>query len=202
MKRHWPLRFLLAAAVLFAVEISFATDATNRPASWAVPQTLAGVPNFYQVATNLYRGAQPTSEGMEHLRALGIKYVVNLRMLRSDQPLLRHAGLKGVNLAMVPWHVNSRDVLQFLKAVTDTNNLPVFVHCERGADRTGLMCAMYRVVVCNWTKAEALSEMKDGGFHFSPAWKSLISFVEKADVAWYRQKLGWLDLPGAASPKT
>jgi len=57
------------------------------------------------------------------------------------------------------------------------------VHCERGADRTGMMCAMYRVVVCGWTKEAAIAEMEHGGFGFNPAWENLAAFVEKADVA-------------------
>jgi hypothetical protein len=89
---------------------------------------------------------------------------------------------------MVPWRANPDDVVKFLKAATDTNNLPVFVHCEYGADRTGLMCAMYRIVVCHWTKQEAIAETEKGGFHFS--WNSLVSFIQKADVAEYQRRVG------------
>ena len=91
---------------------------------------------------------------------------------------------------MVPWHANRSDVVTFLKAATNTNNLPMFVHCQYGADRTGLMCAMYRVVVCDWTKEAAIAEMRDGGFNFNPAWKSLVGFIEKADVADYKRRVG------------
>ena len=41
---------------------------------------------------------------------------------------------------------------------------------------------MYRVVVCGWTKEQALDEMKDGGFGYNPVWKELVTFVEKSDV--------------------
>ena len=50
-----------------------------RPGKWAVPMTLAGVPNLHKVSDGLYRSAQPTAEGMTNLVALGIKTVVNLR---------------------------------------------------------------------------------------------------------------------------
>jgi protein tyrosine/serine phosphatase len=91
--------------------------------------------------------------------------------------------LKSVRFETKPWHAEEEDVVGFLKVVTDTNNLPVFVHCQRGADRTGLMCAMYRIVVCGWSKSEAIDEMKNGGFNFNPAWHDLVSFIEKADIA-------------------
>jgi protein tyrosine/serine phosphatase len=91
---------------------------------------------------------------------------------------------------MEPWHANDDDVVQFLKIVADTNNLPVFVHCERGADRTGTMCAMYRIVFCGWTKPEAIREMKEGGFGFNPAWQNLVNYLEHADVEKLKQRAG------------
>jgi protein tyrosine phosphatase (PTP) superfamily phosphohydrolase (DUF442 family) len=173
--------------VAMAIAVS-AGETTNRPTSWAQKVEVAGVENCFQVTTNLYRGAQPTAEGMAHLQVLGVRFVINLRMLHSDRHLLQGTGLKSLNLGMVPWHANPEDVVKFLKAATDTNNLPVFVHCEYGADRTGLMCAMYRIVVCHWTKEEAIAEMEKGGFHFS--WNSLVSFIQKADVAEYQRRVG------------
>jgi protein tyrosine phosphatase (PTP) superfamily phosphohydrolase (DUF442 family) len=175
--------------LLFAVTLAVpAQESTNRPTSWAQKVELAGVNNCFQVTTNLYRGAQPTSEGMAHLQALGVRFVVSLRMLHSDGHQLQGTGLKSMDLGMVPWHADPDDVVKFLKAATDTNNLPVFVHCQHGADRTGLMCAMYRIVICDWTKEEAIAEMKNGGFHFS--WNTLVSFIKKADVAEFKRRVG------------
>lgn len=185
--------FLLLS--LLAIPCARAQNATSRPCIWACPLTLAGVTNFYQVTTNLYRGAQPTAEGMARLKELGVKYVVSLRFLRSDGRQLHGTGLKSLNLGMVPWHPKTEDVLRFLKVATDTNNLPVFVHCQYGADRTGFMCALYRVVVCGWTKEAAIAEMKNGGFHFGPSHTRLISFIENADVAAYQRQLGLFPPP-------
>jgi protein tyrosine phosphatase (PTP) superfamily phosphohydrolase (DUF442 family) len=167
-----------------------ASATTNRPASWAQPLILPGVTNFYQVTTNLYRGAQPTVAGMKELKAMGIKTVVNLRSFHSDKDEVAGTGLKSIRFEVKPWHAEEEDVVGFLKAVTDTNNLPVFVHCQRGADRTGMMCSMYRIVVCGWTKPEAIEEMKDGGYHFSPVWKNLVAFIEKADIADIKRRAG------------
>jgi hypothetical protein len=175
--------------MLWAVFSARAQNA-NRPAGWAQKMTLPGIGNFYEVTTNLYRGAQPTGEGMTRLEGLGVRYVVSLRMLRSDWRQLHGTRLKSLNLGMVPWHPNENDVVRFLKAATDTNNLPLFVHCEYGADRTGLMCAMYRIVVCDWTKKDAIAEMRDGGFNFNRNRKKLISFIETADVAAYKRRVG------------
>ena len=180
--------FLLAA--IFTIP---AQESTNRPADWAQKIEVAGIKNCFQVTTNLYRGAQPTAEGMAQLKAMGIKTVINLRAFHSDKDEVAGAGLKSVRFETEPWHGEEEDVVRFLKVVTDTNNLPVFVHCERGADRTGMMCAMYRVVVCGWTQQAAIAEMKNGGFGFNPVWHDLVTFVEKADVAGIKRRV---DLAG------
>ena len=190
---NWLRGNLLAAATIFLLAttvVATAQESTNRPANWAQKIEVAGIKNCFQVTTNLYRGAQPTTEGMSHLKATGIKTVINLRALHSDEDEVAGTGLKSVRFEMEPWHGEEDDVVRFLKVVTDTNNLPAFVHCKRGADRTGMMCAMYRVVVCGWTKQAAIAEMKDGGFGFNPVWHDLVAFVEKADVADIKRRAG------------
>ncbi|MDR3456470.1 MAG: tyrosine-protein phosphatase [Verrucomicrobiae bacterium] len=167
-----------------------AEEATSRPANWAQPVVVAGIGNCHRVTTNLYRGAQPTAEGLKHLQALGVKTVISLRDLHSDKDVVAGTGLKLVRLKMEPWHSDEDEVVRFLRAATDTNNVPVFVHCERGADRTGTMCAMYRIVVCGWTKEQALDEMKRGGFGFNPLWQNLVYFIEKADIAEIKRRAG------------
>jgi protein tyrosine/serine phosphatase len=176
---------------LFAVETNqSAVTQSTRPEKWAVKLDKPGLENFHQVTTNLYRGAQPTTEGAAQLKAMGIKTVINLRSFHSDKDELAGTGLKGERFHTEPWHAETEDIVRFLKIVTDTNNLPAFVHCQRGADRTGVMCAMYRITVCGWTKAEAIKEMTKGGFEFSPAWKNLVEFVEKADVEEIKRQAG------------
>lgn len=186
------MNYLCAIVVLLLVTITSvpAQNSTNRPAYWAHKIVLPGVSNFFQVTTNLYRGAQPTGEGMKQLKAMGIKSVITLREFHSDKDIAGEAGLKSIRFEMSPMHADAREVVEFLKVVTDTNNLPAFVHCERGADRTGTMCAMYRIAVCGWTKQQAIEEMKDGGFDFSPVWQNLVSFIKKADIADIKRRAG------------
>jgi protein tyrosine/serine phosphatase len=121
---------------------------------------------------------------------MGIKTILNLRSFHSDTKLASNGDLKLARLHMKPWHAEDEDVVAFLKIVSDTNNLPVFVHCQRGADRTGMVCAMYRVVVCGWTKDDAIREMKDGGFHFNPGWQNLVNYIEHTDIDALKKRAG------------
>lgn len=43
-----------------------------------------------------------------------------------------------------------------------------YLHCLHGKDRTGFICAAYRMEVMGWTFKEAVKEMFDLGFHKWP----------------------------------
>jgi len=161
-----------------------------RSTNWAQPFAVTGIDNCYQVSSNLFRGAQPTAQGMANLKSLGIKTVINLRAFHSDQDRVAGTGLKSVRFETEPWHADEDDVVGFLKVMADTNNLPAFVHCERGADRTGMMCAMYRVAICGWSKDDAIDEMTEGGFHYNPVWRDLVAYIKKVDVADLKRRAG------------
>jgi protein tyrosine phosphatase (PTP) superfamily phosphohydrolase (DUF442 family) len=182
---------LIAPALpCFASPIADPSSAGGRPPNWAVKQDRPGLSNFYQLTTNFYRGAQPSREGMAQLKAMGIKMVLNLRSWHSDNDELLGIGLKQGRLHMEPWHVSDEDVVRFLKLVTNTNNLPVFVHCQRGADRTGTVCAIYRIIVCGWSREEAIRELKQGGFGFNPAWQNLVDYIRTVDTEKIKRMAG------------
>lgn len=151
-------------------------------ARWAQKLQREGLENFHRVTEDLYRGAQPTGEGMRQLRAMGIRTVVNLREFHSDSDELGGTGLAGVEIPMNAWRVDEEDILRFLRVVGDRSNLPVFVHCQHGSDRTGTMCAAYRVVMCGWSKQEAIREMTAGGFGFHDVFKNLPETIGQLDV--------------------
>jgi protein tyrosine phosphatase (PTP) superfamily phosphohydrolase (DUF442 family) len=161
-----------------------------RPAKWAQPQQVNGLPNLHKVSGNLYRSAQPTAEGFKNLGALGIKTVVNLRSFHSDADFLRGTAVNDEHIAMKAWHPEEEDVVRFLRIMTDPKRGPVLVHCQQGADRTGTMCAIYRIAVEGWSKDEALREMRDGGFGFHGVWQDLVQFVDGLDIERIRQKAG------------
>jgi protein tyrosine/serine phosphatase len=163
---------------------------TARPEKWAAPLSVAGVPNLHKVTDGLYRSAQPTGEGWKNLKALGITTVVNLRSSHSDREAIAPLGIAYEHIPMKAWHAEHQDIARFLKIVSDPKRAPVLVHCEHGADRTGTMCAVYRIVVQGWTKEEALKEMTQGGFGFHETWQNLLHSVEKLDVTKLRAEAG------------
>lgn len=157
---------------------------------WAEPIELPGVPNLHKVSDDLYRGAQPTAEGMKQLEKLGVKTIVNLRTTGSDRDEIEGTNLSYERISMSPWDPENDDMVRFLKIATDDDRTPVFVHCRHGADRTGTVSAIYRVVVEGWTKSEAIEEMTKGGFGYHRVWKELPEYVCEADIESLKRDAG------------
>ncbi len=74
MKKIW----FIAIFCFFIANPLTGEETRVRPSSWAQPVTMDGVPNLHQVSANLYLSAQPTRQGFNNLKQMGIKTIVNL----------------------------------------------------------------------------------------------------------------------------
>lgn len=127
-----------------------------------------GVGNFHQVNDHLYRGAQPSDEGFRNLAKMGIKTVIDLReagsRVTSERAVVEKAGMRYISIPFDGFNAPSdKQVAQVLGLFDDSASGPVFVHCRRGADRTGTVVACYRVVHDHWKNQDALVEAKSNG---------------------------------------
>ncbi|MDK1032923.1 MAG: tyrosine-protein phosphatase [Planctomycetia bacterium] len=147
-----------------------------------------GLPHFAKVSDALYRGAQPTRAGFEKLKEMGIRTIVNLRVTHSDRDDIEGLGLKYVRISFKPWRPENEDVMKFLEVTADAENHPVFVHCNRGEDRTGTMVAVYRMVGEGWPRDVAVKEMRLFGRNC--VWYNLDKFVKKLDVERMKAEFG------------
>ncbi len=161
-----------------------------RPENWAQPVADLTIKNFHKVTETLYRGAQPDAEGMRRLHKMGIRTVINLRQYHSDDDEIGELPLKAVRIRMSAWRVRDDQVVRFLKAVTAPGHQPVYVHCRRGSDRTGLMLAVYRVVVEGWSRAAAAEEMRHGGYSAAEIFGKLQKYLAKMDIRALRRQAG------------
>jgi uncharacterized protein (TIGR01244 family) len=124
------------------------------------------LPNFQKTDDHVYRGAQPTDEGFKELAQLGIKTVIDLRQIgehsqADEQKIVTSLGMRYLSIPMKGMSAPKDDqVAAVLGFLTDTTGGPVFIHCRRGADRTGTMIAVYRISQDGWENKKALSEAK------------------------------------------
>jgi len=171
--------FLLA--VFLTASTSVCHEKTVRPENWAQPLKVSGVPNLYRVSETLYRCAQPTAYGFKELEKLGIKTVINLRSEHSDIKELSGTNLKYYEIPSQATEVREGDLMKFLKIVSNPEEAPYLIHCRRGADRTGLFVAFYRIVVQGWSREEAIKEMQKGGFGFNNAYTNIVKYLQTFD---------------------
>lgn len=191
MRRMWVAGAALAVMIGVWPAPGRCGEATrDRPKAWAQAVKRPGAPNFFRVTKALYRGAQPSAEGMRELKKMGIRTVVNLRSFHSDRDELGDTGMGYEHITMKAWHAEDKEVVRFLRIVTDKQRTPVFVHCQHGSDRTGTMVAIYRVAVCRWSKDEAIREMIEGGFGFHTVWRGLPEYIRGLDIQAMRRAAG------------
>jgi len=162
---------------------------SSRPAQWATPVQLRGVANLYKVTDYLYRSEQPIKEGMQNLERLGIKTIINLRSFYFDSGQIKGTGLRVEELSVNAWHIEDIDVVRVLRIIRKRENGPFLIHCSRGADRVGVVIAMFRVVEQGWTKEEAIEEMVNGGYGFHRLWFRIVGYVRHADVERMRKQV-------------
>ena len=178
MIRHFLVLLCLAAAA-----------SAERPAQWATPESAPGVGNLHRVTPLIWRSAQPTAEGLREMERRGVNTVINLRHNHDDADEADGTKLRLVRVKMNTWHIEDEDVVLALAALRKKENAPFLVHCQHGADRTGIVCAMYRMVEQGWSREDAIREMREGGYGFHSAWKNIVRYLEKVDVERMRRRV-------------
>jgi len=156
--------------------------AATRPASWAEPIELEGAPNLHRISPTLYRSEQPTALGMKNLEKLGIRTVINLRAFNDDEDEVEGTSLRIERVKILTWRIGDQHVVEVMRMLKKTENGPFLIHCQHGADRTGLMSAMYRMLEQGWTADDALKELVDGGYGYHSMWKNIVKYLRSVDV--------------------
>lgn len=182
-------RIALGLLVSLIVLGTGASQKLPRPEKWAqlVPSTTLS--NWYKLDDDVYRSEQPNRQGFEEIYAKGIRSIINLRTNHSDASLVEGLGFYMFNVPMTAWGFKEADVVLALKAIQAAPK-PVLVHCQYGADRSGVVLAMYRIVFQDWTKEDALAELTNGGFGFHwMFYPNIPAFIRRVDVAKIKEQL-------------
>jgi tyrosine-protein phosphatase SIW14 len=157
---------LLTAVIVSTVPAVPAQERPGNPAREAHPRTRQpGIPNFSEVTSLLYRGAQPNDKGFQTLAKMGINIVVDFRGAGDHER--KEVERLGMKYVAIPWHCNSpKDELfaRFIELLRENPEKKVFVHCRLGDDRTGMMIAAYRMSEQGWSAEEAMKDMRTHGY--------------------------------------
>jgi len=170
------------AAQTARTEVAASPAAPARSTQWAVPIALEGVPNLHQITPTLYRSEQPTAAGMKNLEKLGIRTVINLRFFNDDDQEAAGTMLRTERVKILTWNIDDDHVVAVMRMLRQPENGPFLIHCQHGADRTGLMSAMYRVLEQGWSVDDALAELTDGGYGYHSVWTNILRYIRSADL--------------------
>jgi len=157
MRRH-----SLAAAIIAALLVAGSAWA-QAPAPVTKP-TVAGVTNFAKLESTIACAGATTPAGVAEVKKLGYKTIINLRQpnepgaeLDAEAAAAKTEGVKYFHLPVNGASPDPAIVDQFLAAVGDPANQPVFVHCASG-NRAAALWMIKRLVVDGWDADRASAE--------------------------------------------
>ena len=107
--------------------------------------------NFYKVSDGVYRANQPSPSHLKSYKKLGIRSVLSLRGRANQSYDLfedHYCKLLGLNLVYEPISSSSAPKPERLENIINVMRdipKPFVVHCKSGADRAGLVSALYLI---------------------------------------------------------
>ena len=127
------------------------------------------IPRLHKIVDGFYRGGQPNEAGFDFLKKEGFKTIINLREENDEEAAVRTLGMNYVHipLSVKIWSKVPEPAIQkYFEVLNNPANYPIFIHCRRGADRTGAMVGFYRIAAQGWDGKKAYKEARDTGMRW------------------------------------
>lgn len=146
------------------------------------------LPNFQKVSAQLFRGGQPTASGFAQLKEMGVGTVINLRdearLIEDERRVLQGLNLEYLSIPLSPFRAPKEAEINFFLEAVLGSNMPCFVHCWHGMDRTGTLVSIYRIQEHGWEYEKAYAEALSLGFHeeFFHLRNCMQNFARKQEV--------------------
>jgi uncharacterized protein (TIGR01244 family) len=138
-------------------------------AALAAQTTPPGTANYTRVDATVACAGATTVDAIPALKAEGFKAIVNLRQatepgadIDRSKAVAQDAGLKYIHIPFSGSDPSTGAVDEFLRAMKDPSNSPVFIHCA-SANRAGMMWMIKRVMIDGWSVEKASEEAERAG---------------------------------------
>lgn len=180
---------LLASLLAIGLAATAFADTAPAPVKIGEPVTLEGVKNLYRLSPDVYRSRQPDDDGFENLERMGIKSALNLREYHNDKDEAEDTSITLIHYPVAAGRITYEKLLDIMTLLALAPK-PVIVHCKHGADRTGAVCAAYRIVEQGWPPEEAVREMADGPYGFHKRYYSYLPpYLKSVDWEQFKKDL-------------
>ena len=170
------MRVSFVPALLFcAVVTASAQQKMERP----------GITNYTKVDAVVACGGATETSALEGLKNDGFKAVINLRQANEPGANIpensTRAKALGLNYIHIPFDTQApeqKTVDDFLAAVANKANQPVYVHCG-SANRVGAVWLVKRVLQDGWPIDKATEEAKLIGLRSAPLEQFALKYIEE-----------------------
>jgi protein tyrosine/serine phosphatase len=138
--------------------------------------------NAYWLSDELVRANQPWPFQVRAWRDRGIKTIINLRGGADSHHALeidacKRLGVKYVSFEVKSREVPTRDQVVGAKALFESVDYPVMMHCKSGADRAGLMSVLYMHFRQGLPIGEAIRQLDLKFGHFRAGLTGVLDYV-------------------------
>lgn len=156
-------------------------------------------PNRHRLSGEAWRAAQPLPHQVREIKRRGVRTVVNLRgKTPSSTYVYEAAACAEAGLKLVDFRIRSRALptraeLLAARDLFQTLEYPILMHCKSGADRVGLMSALYLHVREGVPIAEARRQLSLRYGHIRYAdtgildqlFDAYVAYAETSPIAFY-----------------
>jgi protein tyrosine/serine phosphatase len=120
--------------------------------------------NFHQITKGeAYRSAQMARDELEHyINVYHIKSILNLRgkepnerWYKEEIKVSAEKAVKHYDMFLSAYNEPTAEEVRILIGLIKSAPRPILIHCQAGADRSGLVAAMWKVIVDKESKSEA-----------------------------------------------
>ncbi len=153
-----------------------------------------GFQNLHQISDEMWRANQPNPRQVaEHARLRGIKTIINLRGPSTRGfYLLEKEACEAVGIELVDFQVFSRqtptvETVLAAQALFGKITYPALMHCKSGADRAGLMSALYMMFRQGQPVATAAQQLSKKFLHLREGKTGILDAFFEAYLSYARE---------------
>jgi uncharacterized protein (TIGR01244 family) len=168
MRHSFVIGLLLCGAVVVSAQ-----QKMERP----------GITNFTRVDAVVACGGATDTSALEALKNDGFKAIINLRQaseaganVEQNAQRAKALGLNYIHLPLNGQAPDAKVVDDFLAAVANKANQPVFIHCG-SASRVGAVWLVKRVLQDGWTVEKATEEARLIGLRSAPLEQFALKYI-------------------------
>ena len=155
--------------------------------------------NLHEVAPGMWRSNQPGPARVRAAAGMGIRTIINLRGPRDDGGWRLEAEACGkAGITLLDFTARSRAapdkaMLHAARELFAEAELPAMMHCKSGADRAGLMSALFLLIVAKRPAREAALQLAWKYGHVKQAKTGLLDAFLAAYMPYEDQGMDFFD---------